>query len=69
MAELVTERDIALAIEKLGLSGKPVCIHSSLRSFGWVEGEPRQSSRVFEPRLHYFGADLLLEVCRSSSSR
>ena len=38
MAELVTEKDIALAIEKLGLSGKPVCIHSSLRSFGWVEG-------------------------------
>jgi aminoglycoside N3'-acetyltransferase len=26
------------AIRDLGLSGRPLCIHSSLRSFGWVEG-------------------------------
>ncbi|GAE30231.1 AAC(3) family N-acetyltransferase [Halalkalibacter hemicellulosilyticus] len=25
-------------LHKLGLSNKPVCLHSSLRSFGWVEG-------------------------------
>ncbi|MFA9456622.1 helix-turn-helix domain-containing protein [Halalkalibacter sp. AB-rgal2] len=25
-------------LRKVGLSNKPICLHSSLRSFGWVEG-------------------------------
>jgi aminoglycoside 3-N-acetyltransferase len=33
----VTQRDIQAAARELGLSGKPLCVHSSLRSFGWVE--------------------------------
>ena len=33
----VTRRDIRRAIQALGLSGRPVCIHSSLRSFGHVD--------------------------------
>lgn len=31
-------RDIREAVHDLGLSGYPLCVHSSLRSFGWVEG-------------------------------
>lgn len=34
----VTREDISKAIKILGLSQKPICVHSSLRSFGWVEG-------------------------------
>ncbi len=34
----VTREDISKAINILGLSQKPICVHSSLRSFGWVEG-------------------------------
>ena len=34
----VTNADIAGAIRSLGLSRRPLCVHSSLRSFGWVEG-------------------------------
>ena len=34
----VTSRDIRMAIRTLGLAGRPLCLHSSLRSFGWVEG-------------------------------
>jgi aminoglycoside 3-N-acetyltransferase len=26
------------ALRTLGLSGRPLCVHSSLRSFGWVDG-------------------------------
>lgn len=33
-----TDTAIRAAIRTLGLAGKPVCVHSSLRSFGWVEG-------------------------------
>lgn len=36
----VTRTDIARGIEELGLTGLPVCIHSSLRSFGHVDGGP-----------------------------
>jgi aminoglycoside 3-N-acetyltransferase len=36
----VTMQEIAGAVRSLGLSGMPVCVHSSLRSFGWVEGGP-----------------------------
>ena len=35
---MVTAQDIATAVGQLGLSGLPVCVHSSLRSFGWVDG-------------------------------
>jgi aminoglycoside 3-N-acetyltransferase len=34
----VTRRDISRAARELGLSGEPACVHSSLRSFGRVEG-------------------------------
>lgn len=34
----VSLADIRNAVIELGLQGKPVCIHSSLRSFGWVDG-------------------------------
>jgi aminoglycoside 3-N-acetyltransferase len=34
----VTESDIRQATVELGLSGTALCVHSSLRSFGWVEG-------------------------------
>ena len=34
----VTIIDIRQAIGSLGLSGHALCLHSSLRSFGWVEG-------------------------------
>ena len=34
----VTSNDIRQAIHTLGLIGQPLCVHSSLRSFGTVEG-------------------------------
>src|SRR5260370_39300659 len=34
----VTARDIAAGLRRLDLAGKPVCLHSSLRSFGTVAG-------------------------------
>jgi aminoglycoside 3-N-acetyltransferase len=34
----VTIRDIRSAVRDLGAAGLPVCVHSSLRSFGHVEG-------------------------------
>jgi aminoglycoside N3'-acetyltransferase len=37
----VTREHIQQGIHDLGLSGQPVCVHSSLRSFGNVEGGPR----------------------------
>lgn len=35
---VVTRQDIARELRSLGLAGRPVCAHSSLRSFGDVEG-------------------------------
>ncbi len=35
---IVTHADLSAAIRKLDLSGRVVCVHSSLRSFGEVEG-------------------------------
>ncbi len=35
---IVTSRDIREAIRDLDLSGNPLCVHSSLSSFGWVAG-------------------------------
>lgn len=38
MRSAVGTRDIAQAVRALGLQNRPVCLHSSLRSFGPVEG-------------------------------
>jgi aminoglycoside N3'-acetyltransferase len=35
----ITVEDIREAVRQLDLSGRGVCIHASLRSFGWVEGD------------------------------
>lgn len=35
---MVTVQDIREAVRDLGLSGRPICVHASLRSFGWVAG-------------------------------
>jgi aminoglycoside 3-N-acetyltransferase len=37
---IVAREDIRQAVSRLGLFGHPVCVHSSLRSFGRVEGGP-----------------------------
>ncbi len=34
----VAKRDVYAAVHALGLCGRPLCVHASLRSFGWVEG-------------------------------
>lgn len=39
-AAMITIEDIRKTIRNLSLSNKPVCIHASLRSFGWVKGGP-----------------------------
>lgn len=36
----VTSLDVRNAVRSLALSERPVCVHSSLRSFGWVDGGP-----------------------------
>jgi aminoglycoside 3-N-acetyltransferase len=38
MAQPVTQEEIQSALRGLGLAGQPVCVHSSLRSFGRVAG-------------------------------
>lgn len=35
---MVTLKDIRQAVRVIGLSGNPLCVHASLRSFGHVEG-------------------------------
>lgn len=35
---MVTKADIQQAIQALGLANQPLCVHASLRSFGWVDG-------------------------------
>ena len=35
---MVTIKDVGEAARELGLSGHPLCVHASLRSFGWVDG-------------------------------
>ena len=32
--------DIAAGVDRLGLAGRPLCIHVSLRSFGGIDGGP-----------------------------
>jgi aminoglycoside 3-N-acetyltransferase len=34
----ITDQELRRAIRCLGLSGQSLCLHSSLRSFGWIEG-------------------------------
>lgn len=34
----VLPADLHTAVQKVGLAGRAVCMHSSLRSFGWVDG-------------------------------
>jgi aminoglycoside N3'-acetyltransferase len=36
--QIVDKREMNRAIVELGLGDLPVCVHASLRSFGWVEG-------------------------------
>ena len=38
MTNFVTAGDIQNGLRSLGLRGQCLCVHSSLRSFGWVEG-------------------------------
>ena len=46
---MVSAADIANAARRLGISGLPVCVHASLRSFGWVdEGAPAVVSGLLE---------------------
>ena len=37
----VVQDDVRKAVRALELSNRPLCVHSSLRSFGWVEGGAR----------------------------
>jgi aminoglycoside 3-N-acetyltransferase len=43
----VTRQEIRRAARALGLSGRPLCLHSSLRSFGHVAGGARTVVRSF----------------------
>ena len=56
---MIKTDDIRRAISNLDLSGSPVCLHSSLRSFGWVEGGP---SAVVDAFLSE-GCTLLVFAC------
>lgn len=47
MAANVTVVDIRQAVRKLGISGRCVCAHSSLRSFGHVQGAAAAVVRAF----------------------
>lgn len=44
---IVTEQEIRSALRSLGLSGRAVCVHSSLRSFGRVDGGAGALVRAF----------------------
>ncbi len=44
---MVTHLDILGAIEACGLAARPVCLHSSLRSFGWIDGGAETVVRAF----------------------
>jgi aminoglycoside 3-N-acetyltransferase len=37
-SRVVTVDDVRAAARRLGLTNRPLCVHSSLRSFGWVDG-------------------------------
>jgi aminoglycoside 3-N-acetyltransferase len=38
---MVTKPELRKAILAAGLADQPVCLHSSLKSFGWIRGGPR----------------------------
>ncbi len=44
---MITEHDIQNAVRELRLSSLPVCLHSSFKSFGGVEGGPESVVRAF----------------------
>jgi aminoglycoside 3-N-acetyltransferase len=58
----VTGTDIFDAISRLGLAGRPVCVHSSLSSFGHVDGGP---GSVIDAILHA-GCTLLVPTFSSA---
>ena len=43
----ITQLDLQHALRSLGLSGRSICVHSSLRSFGYVEGGAETVVRAF----------------------
>jgi len=43
----VTQADIHAAIRRLAIAGQPVCVHSSLRSFGYVTGGAQAIVQAF----------------------
>ena len=45
--EPTTQRTLQDALRSLDLSGQAVCVHSSLRSFGWVEGGAKSIIAAF----------------------
>ncbi len=59
---VVKKDDILLMADKLGIAGKPLCVHSSFRSFGKVEGGPgmiidallEKGCTVMVPTFSYF---------------
>lgn len=59
----VTEQEIRSALRSLDLSGQAVCAHSSLRSFGYVEGGARTVVSAFLAE----GCTLLVPTFSSSA--
>jgi aminoglycoside N3'-acetyltransferase len=47
MTATITQRDIQRGIRRLGLSGRPLCLHASLGSFGHVVGGPEAVLEAF----------------------
>jgi aminoglycoside 3-N-acetyltransferase len=45
--DMVTINDIRDAIKEIGLVDLPICLHSSLRSFGYVDGGPATITKGF----------------------
>ena len=56
----VTTSDIRLAIRNLGLAGRPLCVHSSLRSFGWREERGRTMPALLIAVIQSAGAAIML---------
>src|SRR3954469_24609161 len=47
MTTIVTQHDMQAALRSLGVAGSPVCVHASLRSFGYAAGGARALSDTF----------------------
>ena len=65
----VAMRDVCAAVQALSLSGRPLCVHASLRSFGWVEGgAPTIIAGLLEAGCTALGPDILLgNLCGSAT--